>query len=634
MMKVRALTSVLVASMLCACASGVAPDEDEPDALDNDAWFGDVSQGRQDASGEQDSSAGGAQDTAPPEDTAAAPTDTGGEEDSAAADTAAEDASEDAPPPMDTATADTTAPDTAPEEDTAEPPLCGNGQRDPGEDCDPMLDGEVCPEGCEFNHAILCQPCSSDLSCGREIDRCVGLDDGTFCSAICVDDAWCPDGYTCEVLEGDVRGCLPDRGVCGDCFDPDGDGYGVGSGCRGEDCVENDGESFPGGEEVCDGVDNDCDGRVDEGVTPPTVWPDIDGDGFGSSTAPSVSQCPVPDRHVDNNADCNDGNRFIRPGAVEVCDNQDNNCVDGVDEGLRIQAWFDGDSDGYGDEDADPVMRCGTDANYADNNLDCDDSTEAANPGQAEVCDNIDNDCDDTIDEGSPTTQLWPDMDGDGYGDPNGAPQQGCTVGAGLADNDDDCDDTNREINPGFAEVCDGEDNNCGGGIDEGGICPCPTVVYGGHTYMYCNSPDDWNDARMFCINRGYHLAVINDAAENAWIRTTSMTSLALCSDTCRYDDDGDCDDGGPGYDYDYCDLGSDCTDCGPRAASEVWFGYYDFLEEGVFLWDSTPSSYTNWGSGEPNNSGNEDCAEMRLDTGQWNDKECDEPRPFVCESF
>ncbi|MEL6182205.1 MAG: lectin-like protein [Myxococcota bacterium] len=48
----------------------------------------------------------------------------------------------------------------------------------------------------------------------------------------------------------------------------------------------------------------------------------------------------------------------------------------------------------------------------------------------------------------------------------------------------------------------------------------------------------------------------------------------------------------------------------------------------------SVPRSYTNWGSGEPNNSGNEDCGELRLDTGQWNDKECDTVQPFVCESF
>lgn len=37
------------------------------------------------------------------------------------------------------------------------------------------------------------------------------------------------------------------------------------------------------------------------------------------------------------------------------------------------------------------------------------------------------------------------------------------------------------------------------------------------------------------------------------------------CTNTCRYADDGDCDDGGPGSDYSFCELGTDCADCGPR---------------------------------------------------------------------
>jgi len=290
---------VLMCVLLGACASAEAPDAEEGDVLDSDAWFSDVSGG---GGAPEDADPGGQDAPIQGQDTAA-PMDTGSGED-----TPGEDVPVDVPPPMDTSVDEDTAspedtgeadsgePDTA-APDTSEPPLCGNGRRDPGEDCDPALDGSICPDGCEFNHAILCQPCDSDVSCGRSIDRCVTLDDGGFCASACVDDSWCPTGYTCQEVDADVRGCLPERNVCGDCFDPDGDGYGVGSGCRGEDCVENDRDSFPGGMEVCDGVDNDCDNRVDEGVTPPTVWPDIDGDGFGSSSAASVSRCPVPERH-------------------------------------------------------------------------------------------------------------------------------------------------------------------------------------------------------------------------------------------------------------------------------------------------------------------------------------------------
>jgi hypothetical protein len=45
------------------------------------------------------------------------------------------------------------------------------------------------------------------------------------------------------------------------------------------------------------------------------------------------------------------------------------------------------------------------------------------------------------------------------------------------------------------------------------------------------------------------------------------IVDTSLCNDSCQYDGDGDCDDGGPGSDFDYCDYGSDCTDCGTRDA-------------------------------------------------------------------
>ncbi|MEO1269509.1 MAG: putative metal-binding motif-containing protein, partial [Myxococcota bacterium] len=390
---------------LCACASAVTPEEggaEGGDVLDQDAWFG----------SSNDARTGGGTDVPPMSDSDGTEADT-----SEPGDTAEEmDTLADTPPPLDdtgggeedTAVGggeDTVEQDTA-EEDTTPAALCGNGQRDPGEACDPALDA-LCPDNCQFNHGILCQPCDSDVSCGGSNDRCATLDDGAFCTSACVDDSWCPEGYNCVSVGDDQQGCVPERRVCGDCFDPDGDGYGIGSGCLGEDCRENDPNSSPEGAEVCDGFDNDCDNTIDEGVAPPRLWPDIDGDGFGSSAASPVEQCPPPERHVANNDDCNDGNRFIHPDAVEICDGQDNNCVGGVDEGLQIETWFDGDNDGYGDEDAAPTMRCGTDDNYADNNDDCDDSTEAIRPGAAEVCDGLDNDCDGSTDEDAATVSRW-----------------------------------------------------------------------------------------------------------------------------------------------------------------------------------------------------------------------------------
>ena len=81
--------------------------------------------------------------------------------------------------------------------------------------------------------------------------------------------------------------------------DLDGDGY-----LEGDDCDDNDASIYPGAVETCDGVDNNCDGTVDEGVTD-TFYTDADGDGFGDSES-TVEACDAPDGTVPNGNDCDD----------------------------------------------------------------------------------------------------------------------------------------------------------------------------------------------------------------------------------------------------------------------------------------------------------------------------------------
>ena len=94
------------------------------------------------------------------------------------------------------------------------------------------------------------------------------------------------------------------------CGDADDDGYNDAA-CGGNDCDDSDPDVNPGAAEVCDdGIDNDCDGSIDEGCT---SCPDADGDGYEDAAC--------------GGTDCNDGNFFVNPGAFEDCDDGiDNDC--------------------------------------------------------------------------------------------------------------------------------------------------------------------------------------------------------------------------------------------------------------------------------------------------------------------
>ena len=240
--------------------------------------------------------------------------------------------------------------------------------------------------------------------------------------------------------------------------DGDGDGY-----LAFEDCDDNNSTVNEGALEICDGVDNNCDGVIDEGVTT-TYYLDNDGDGFGDELV-MLEACEAPEGYVPFANDCDDEDATTYPGAVEQCDDVDNDCDELIDEELVSNWYADFDGDGYGDPEA-YIEDCNPGTGYVTNDEDCNDEEPAAYNGAEEICDSIDNDCDGTVDNGFEAIWYF-DADGDGFGEAF-TTYTGCVPPSGFVDNDLDCDDLDSSINPDGIEVCnDFIDNDCDGSIDE-----------------------------------------------------------------------------------------------------------------------------------------------------------------------
>ncbi len=204
--------------------------------------------------------------------------------------------------------------------------------------------------------------------------------------------------------------------------------------------------------EVCgSGADEDEDGLTD--CEDPDCGAEvacIDADGDGYSPA---------------DGDCDDGDPLVSPGIEEICgDTVDNDC-DGLVDTIR---WYiDRDGDGHGTPEI-VFESCGEVVGFSRLGDDCDDGDAGISPSAEEVCDGVDNNCIDGVDEVGAVDGVWAfyDRDGDGFGDPD-APISICGPTPGIVDNGTDCDDGEAAVYPGAPDApYDGVDADCGGDDD------------------------------------------------------------------------------------------------------------------------------------------------------------------------
>ncbi|HEY8432040.1 MAG TPA: putative metal-binding motif-containing protein, partial [Sandaracinaceae bacterium] len=353
-------------------------------------------------------------------------------------------------------------------------------------DCDDGLfctGTEACVEGRCVQTPVVCDDgvaCTRDF-CSEERGRCISappdLDGDGYGDASCLDDRGEPLGNDCDDTDpnrfpGNLEVCDAD-GHDEDCdpsthggVDADGDGYESSACCNpgpdgtpqcGPDCDDARGAVHPLGTEVCDGLDQDCDGVVDEEVAV-AGFADMDFDGRGDDSAPRTG-CPGTPGFAVLGGDCDDTNFAISPDQPEICDGIRNDCTAlPADEGAMYVDWYvDLDGDGFGSPRSGVIRSCVPVPNASLRGTDCDDTNPAIHPGAAELCDGLDNDC-----NGAADFAIGPhdfeDDDGDGYVDRACAP-----VG-------NDCNDADPASGPGEPERCNGLDDDCDGAIDEGSV--------------------------------------------------------------------------------------------------------------------------------------------------------------------
>jgi hypothetical protein len=269
------------------------------------------------------------------------------------------------------------------------------------DDCDAQIDEGVSimvyvdadHDGDGDIHATATAACTADASVSVYNTDCHDddvLDSGRF-SEVCDNHDNDCDGLIDENAgnvtwyrdaDGDGFGS-PASGTLSSCTPPP--GYSL----LGTDCDDTTNTRSPARAEICDAIDDDCNGAADFAIAPGN-FEDDDHDHFADS------MCGMP-----FGMDCDDLDPNTHTGDAEICDGRDNDCDGHVDEDVTSMAFFgDHDGDGFGSEASGTMIGCEPVSGFTHQGGDCDDTSAMRYPGSVEGCNAIDDDCDGAIDEG------------------------------------------------------------------------------------------------------------------------------------------------------------------------------------------------------------------------------------------
>ena len=349
-------------------------------------------------------------------------------------------------------------------------------------------------------------------------DPDVACEEGVSCPEVC-GDALDNDGD--GDIDCDDSDCLADA----EC-DQDGDGDGhLAIEFGGDDCNDGNPAIYPGHPEICDGFDNDCNGQADDddpGVDPDSLidwYRDDDGDGYGVN-GPSQQFCEAPSGSADNTDDCNDNDAARNPGAIEICNDLDDDCdgdVDDDDANVDLTGadtfYIDADNDSDGDI-TQPITACARPNGTSPSGTDCDDSDPAVNGRDLDLdgLTSCDGDCDD-----DDANLNLDDADGDGYSTCDGDCAPGDAGVHPLAYDipgdciDQDCDGVTGDIGCQFEfhlyQMIDGMDVTCDSVVQDPLYTQCNNLLAGGLYFpngfqcgpLWSMVPSPYTDHAGFC---------------------------------------------------------------------------------------------------------------------------------------